>query len=89
MYLSGGVCECVCVCVCVCCLSSLVCMVGVVFVYVDTVYGILWVFFFILRMFQHDYLDTYWFECLIYMHFVFLYLHLFSTVEHVSYGKAL
>ena len=27
------------------CLSSLVCMVGVVFVYVDTVYGFLWVFF--------------------------------------------
>ena len=30
-----------CVCVCVClsvCLSSLVCMVGVIFVYVDTVY---------------------------------------------------
>ena len=32
------------ICVCVC-LSSLVCMVGVVFVYVDTVYGFLWVFF--------------------------------------------
>ena len=63
------VCVCVCmrVCVCVClsvCLSSLVCMVGVVFVYVDRVYGFLWVFFFMRSwMFQHDYLDTYCFEC--------------------------
>ena len=65
-------------------------MVGVVFVYVDTVYGFLWVFFFMLSwMFQHDYLDTCCCECLIYMHFVFLYLHLFSAVEHVSHGKAL
>ena len=62
---------CVCMCVCVCervcvCLSSLVCIVGVVFVYVDTVYGFLWVFFFMLSwMFQHDYLDTCCFECLI------------------------
>ena len=35
-------CVCVCVCVCVClsvCLSSLVCMVGIIFVHVDTVYG--------------------------------------------------
>ena len=37
------VCLCVCVCVCVClsvCLSSLVSMVGVIHVYVDTVFGI-------------------------------------------------
>ena len=47
-------------------------------------------------MFQHDCLDTYCFECLIcmylyvsYMYFVFLYLDLFSTIEHVSHGKAL
>ena len=40
-------------------------------------------------MFQHDYLDTYCFECLICMCFVFLYLHLFSAIEHVSHGKAL
>ena len=58
----------VCVCVCV---SSLVCMVGVIFVYVDTVFWVLWVFFFMLNcMFEHDYLDTYCFECLICMHFV-------------------
>ena len=65
-------------------------MVGVVFVYVDTVYGFLWVFFFMLSsMLQHDYLDTYCFECLICMCFVFLYLQLFSAIEHVSHGKAL
>ena len=40
-------------------------------------------------MFQHDCLDTCCFECLICMCFVFLYLSLFSAVEHVSHGKAL
>ena len=86
-----SVCVCVRVCVCVCvCVSSLVCMVGVIFVYVDTVYDFFWVFFFMLSwMFQHDYLDTYCFECLLCMCFVFLYLHLFSAIEHVSHGKAL
>ena len=65
-------------------------MVGVVFVYVGAVYGFLWVFFFMLSwMFQHDYLDTCCFECLICKCFVFLYLHLFSAVEHVSHGKVL
>ena len=29
------------------------------------------------------------FECPICMRFLFLYLHLFSTIEHVSHGKAL
>ena len=39
-------------------------MVGVIFVYVDTVW-VLWVFFFMLSwMFQHDYLDTDCFVCL-------------------------
>ena len=64
-------------------------MVGVVFVYIDTVHGFLWIFFMLSWMFQHDYLDTYCFECLICMCFVFLYLHLFSAVEHVLHGKAL
>ena len=40
-------------------------------------------------MFQHDYLDTCCFECLICMCFVFSYLHLFSATEHVSHGKVL
>ena len=65
-------------------------MVGVIFVYVDSGIWVLWVFFFLLSwMFQHDYLDTYCFECLICMCFVFLYLSLFSATEHVSHGKAL
>ena len=63
-------------------------MVGVVFVYVDRVYGFLW-FFMLSWLFQHDYLDTCCFGCLICMSFVFLYLHLFSAIEHVSHGKAL
>ena len=46
-------------------------------------------FFMVSWMFQHDYLDTFCFECLIYMCFGFLYLHLFSAIEHVSHGKAL
>ena len=29
------------------------------------------------------------FECLICMRFLFLYLHLFSAIEHVLHGKAL
>ena len=29
------------------------------------------------------------FKCLICMRFLFLYLHLFSAVEHVSHGKEL
>ena len=40
-------------------------------------------------MFKHDCLDTCCFGCLICMCSVFLYLHLFSAVEHVSHGKAL
>ena len=65
-------------------------MVGVIFVYVDTVFGFYGYSFFKLSwMFQHDYLDTCCFECLICMCFVFLYLHLFSPAEHVSHGKAL
>ena len=40
-------------------------------------------------MLQHDCLGTCCFECLACVCFVILYLHLFSTVEHVSHGKAL
>ena len=40
-------------------------------------------------MFEHQCLDTHCFGCLICMCFVFLYLHLFSAVEHVSHGKPL
>ena len=65
-------------------------MVWVIFLYVDTVFGFYGYSFSMLsRMFQHDGFDTCCFECLICMCFVFLYLHLFSAIEHVSYGKAL
>ena len=64
-------------------------MVGVIFVYVDTVYGFYGFLFMFSWMFQHDYLDTCSFECLICMCFEFLYLHMFSAVEHVSLGKGL
>ena len=46
-------------------------------------------FFMLSWMFQHDCLDTYCFECLICICFIFLYLHLFSATEHVSHAKAL
>ena len=42
-------------------------MVGVLFVYVDTVYGFYGYFFMLSWMFQHDYLDTYCFEYLRYV----------------------
>ena len=70
-----------------CVRDYLVCMVGVIFVYIDTVYmgfmGIL--FFFMLGwMFQHDYLDTYCFECLICMFFVFLPVQRMFHMERCS-----
>ena len=55
------VCVCVCmwVCVCVCVCVSLVCMVGVIFVYADTVFVFCGYSCFMLSwMFPHDYLDT-------------------------------
>ena len=51
------------------------------------VYGFDGYSFFILNWTFHDYLDTCCFECLICMCFVFLYLHLFSAIEHVSHGR--
>ena len=44
-------------------------------------YGIWGIFFMLSWMFQHGCLDTYCFECLICMCFVFLYLHLFSAID--------
>ena len=65
-------------------------MVWVISVYTDTVFGFDGYSVFMLSwMFQHDYFDTYCFDCLICMCFVFLYLHLFSAIDHVSQGKAL
>ena len=65
-------------------------MVWVIYVYIDTVFWVLWIFFSLFSwMFQHDCLDTCCFECLICMCFVVLYLYLFSAIEHVSNGKVL
>ena len=83
-----------CVCVCVClyvCLS--VChhqfvWLGLFLYMLIWFMGFMGILFMLSWMFQHDYLDTYCFECLICMCFVFLYLHLFSAIEQVSHGKA-
>ena len=65
-------------------------MVWVIFLYIDMVFGFYWYsFFMLIWMFQHDYFDICCFECLIYMCFVFVYLHMFSAIKHVSHGKAL
>ena len=59
--------------------------------YVDTVYGLYgYSFLCSIGCFSMViWTPTYCFECLICTRLVFLYLHLFSTVEHVSHGKAL
>ena len=63
-------------------------MVGVVFVYFDTVYE--YSFLCLAGCFSMIiWTPTVCFECLICMCFVFLYLHPFSAIEHVSHGKAL
>ena len=38
-------------------------------------------------MFEYDYLDTCCLGCLVCMCSIFLYLHMFSTVEHVSHWE--
>ena len=80
--------------------SSLVCMVGISCVYIDTVFGF-WgtflsfsTFFFnpsllLSWMFEHDFWTHAVLGCHICMCVVFLYVRLFSAVQHVSHGKAL
>ena len=75
--------------------SSLVCMVGITNVYIDTIFAFYGYFPFISFflcpslllswMFGHD-----WTHAVLGVLYVcVLYLHLFSTTEHVSHGKAL
>ena len=72
-------------------------MVRITYVYIEMVfgfYGVFWGFFLYPSlllgwMIEHDCLDTCCFGCLMCMCFVFLYLHMFSAIEHVSHGKAL
>ena len=89
-----GVCVCVWVCVYVCvCVSVCHHMVGVVFVYVDMVYIIMGFYGYSFLCLVGCFSMIIWtptvFECFICMCFVFLNLHLFSAIEHVSHGKAL
>ena len=78
---------CVCVCVCVC-LSSLVCMVGVIFVYLDTVIGF---YFFVCLVGCFSMII--WTPAVLSVLYAyvlhFLYLHLFSKIDHVSQETAL
>ena len=74
--------------------SSLICMVGLTYVYIDMIlafYGYIFLCPSLLLswMFEHDCLDTCCVGCLICMCFEFLYLHLFSAIEHVLHGKVL
>ena len=81
-------CVCVCVCVCVSVIISL--CSWVIFVYVDVVhwfYGCS--FLCLIGCFSMIVWTPTVFECLICMRFLFLYLHLFSAIEHVSHGKVL
>ena len=58
--------------------------------YVDTAYGFYrYSFSCLVGCFSMINLDTYCFECLLCMCFVFLDLHLFSANKHVSHGTAL
>ena len=75
---------------CACaCLSSLVCMVGVIFVHVDTVYWFYGYSFLCLTGCFGKIIWTPTVLSVICMRFVILHLHLFSAIEHVSHGKAL
>ena len=64
-------------------------MVGVIFVYADTVFGFDGYSFLCLVGCFSMIIWTPAFEYLICMCFVFLYLHLFRAIEHVSHGQAL
>ena len=82
---------CVCVCVCVH-LSSLFCVVELFLCTLMRHTGIGFtgvLFLCLLGCFSMIVWMPTAFECLICMRFLFLYLHLFSTIEHVSHGKAL
>ena len=75
--------------------SSLVCMVRITCVCIETIFMFYGYFFFsypsllLSRMFEHDCLDACCFGYLICKCFIFLYLHLFSATENASHGEAL
>ena len=72
------------------CLSSLVCVVGLFLCMLMRYIGFMGVLFLcLIGCFSMIVWTPTVFECLICMRFLFLYLHLFSAIEHVSHGKAL
>ena len=80
-------CVYVCVCVCVCVIISL--RSWVIFVYVDAVYWFYGCSFLcLIGCFSMIVWTPTVFKCPLSMQFLFLYLHLFSAIEHVSHGKA-
>ena len=64
-------------------------MVGVIFVYADTVFGFYGYSFLCLVGCFSMIIWTPAVLSVICMCFVFLYLHLFKAIEHLSHGKAL
>ena len=77
-------------CVCVC-LSVIISLCSrLLFMYSDAIYWFCGCSFFcLIGSFSMIVWTPTVFECLICMRFLFLYLHLFSAIEHVSHGKAL
>ena len=83
-----------CVCVCVflsVCLSVIISLCSGLFLCTVMQYtgfvGVL--FFFLIGCFSMIVWTPTVLGCLICMRFLFLYLHLFSAIEHISHGKAL
>ena len=60
-------------------------MVGVIYVYVDTVFGF---YRYFLNCLVGCFSIIVWTPAILHV-FRILYMHLFSATEHVSYGKAL
>ena len=86
------VCVCVCVCLCVClCLSVIISLCSGLFLCTVMQYiGFVGVLFScLIGCFSMIVWTPTVFECLICMRFLFLYLHLFSAIKHVSHGKVL
>ena len=75
-----------CVCVCV----SLICVVELFLCMLMRYIGFMGVLFLcFIGCFSMIVWTPTAFECLICMRFLFVYLHLFSAIEHVSHGQAL
>ena len=73
--------------------SSLVCLVGITYVYIDMVFGFMgtsFICFFPPSLLLGCLSMTVWASAVLgVLHACVLYLHLFSAIEHVSHGKVL